>query len=191
MAKREMEEDLMKALETLQRGGIILYPTDTIWGLGCDATNEEAVERLFRLKGRPSSKAMISLVDSIGSLRNWVSNIPEVALREIMVSKRPLTIVYPEVNGISVNLIADDGSAAFRIPQNEFTAELCRRLGHPLVSTSANFAGEPSPSSYDRIPENLKVMVDYTCQTGRGSAEASPSRIIKIEADGSVSVIRE
>lgn len=185
------EEDLKSALRVLNKGGIILYPTDTVWGLGCDASNEEAVRKLFSLKKRLSSKAMISLVDSVDSLHKWVENVPEEAMREIESSERPLTVIYDSPVDISARLKASDGSAAFRITSHPFTKELCRRLGRPLVSTSANMAGEMAPATFNEIDESLRSAVDYVCLTGREKGNSKPSRIIKITDDGKVTVIRE
>lgn len=185
-------DDLQQAADTLRKGGVILYPTDTIWGIGCDATNDEAVERVFRIKQRADSKAMISLVDSFQTLNNWVKVMPQAAKNEIERAERPLTIIYDHPQNISTALKAPDGSAAFRITLAEFTQELCRLLGKPLVSTSANVSGKPSPESFDEIDDNLKEMVDYVCSYGRNSSKAGkPSRVIKISDDNNVIVIRE
>ena len=186
------QDDLQQAADILRKGGVILYPTDTIWGIGCDATNDEAVERVFRIKQRADSKAMISLVDSIQSLNQWVKVIPVAAKNEIERAERPLTIIYEHPEGISEALKAQDGSAAFRITSAEFTQELCRLLGKPLVSTSANVSGKPSPESFYEIDEDLKEAVDYVCNYGRNSSKAvKPSRIIKISDENAISIIRE
>lgn len=187
----EKSKDLEKALDVLRSGGIILYPTDTIWGLGCDATNEKAVERLFKIKKRPDSKAMISLVESMESLSKWVEPIPEGALKELRKDgQRPLTIIYDSPAGISSLLKAEDGSAGFRITNHEFSNNLCKKLGRPLVSTSANFSGKASPSCFDEIDEEIKKGVDYACQTGRDTFCSVPSRIVKVSEDGII-IIRE
>lgn len=184
-------KDLENALSVLERGGIILYPTDTIWGLGCDATNPDAVKRIFELKGRADSKAMISLVDSVESLHSWISEVPQQTGRLIEESERPLTIIFEGACGIAPSLMATDGTAAFRIPNYEFTLELCKRLGKPIVSTSANFSGQEAPSTFTEIDSELADKVDYVCLYGRDSKSATPSRIIKFMPDGQILTIRE
>lgn len=186
------EADISRALEVLKSGGIILYPTDTIWGLGCDAANEDAVKRLYSLKRRADSKAMISLVDSLDTLCEWVETVPETALEEINKSgNRALTIIYDTPKGISNSLRAEDGSAAFRITRHKFSNTLCKLLGSPLVSTSANISGNPSPHSFMEIEEEIKAKADYICHEERNNINERASRILKIGNDGSVSVIRE
>lgn len=188
---REQEKDLNSALEVLCGGGIILYPTDTIWGIGCDATNTQAVSRLYEMKGRPTSKAMISLVDSLDSLRSWVDKVPEKAEEEINLADRPLTVIYDSPRGISEMLKSEDGSSAFRIVSLNYTAELCSRLGKPLVSTSANLTGKPSPRTFREIEDKILRQVDYICQYGRTLYGDKPSRIVKISDGGLVTIIRE
>lgn len=186
------QSDLENAVKVIGRGGVILYPTDTIWGLGCDATNDEAIERIFDLKERSDSKALISLVDSIETLQNWVEVLPSLALQEMKSARRPLTIIYDNPKGLSKKLMADDGSAAFRIPTLDFTQELCRRIGVPLVSTSANISGAPSPASFQEIDDKIIKNVDYVCLFGREKAtKGLPSRILKINNDNKFKVIRE
>lgn len=192
MFSQEETSDLEKAVKTLMAGGVILYPTDTIWGIGCDATDETAVKRLFEIKNRPDSKAMISLVDSIESLKIWVENIPQIALDLIEKSDRPLTVIYDSPRDLNRRLIADDGSAAFRIPYtSRFTIELCRRLGKPLVSTSANVSGKNSPHFFSEIDPALIEKADYCCRSGRNQIDIKPSRIVKVSGDNNVTVIRE
>lgn len=189
----DFEDDLAKALEALNKGEVILYPTDTVWGLGCDATNSMAVSKLFVLKHRPDSKAMISLVNSVESLRLWVEGVlSEKALGELMNSHRPTTVVLPNPRGIVSALVGADGSAAFRIPKdNDFTVQLCRRFGKPLVSTSANFSGDSAPRTFSEIKEEIKRASCYICTTGRDRDPGQPSRIVKIEDNGDITIIRE
>lgn len=187
----ETREDFEKALATLREGGVILYPTDTIWGLGCDATNTESVERIFRIKGRANSKAMISLVGSEEQLEAWIGKIPARALEEIRDTGRPLTIIYDSPAGISRLLKANDGSAAFRITGLDYTARLCEALGRPIVSTSANISGEEAPKTFGEIKEQIISRVDYVCKNGREISGNLPSRILKITDEGNVTVIRE
>lgn len=192
MIAEEIREDLTKAVDVLKNGGIILYPTDTIWGIGCDATNDAAVKRLFELKSRPEAKAMISLVDSKNTLLEYLSFFPVEADQELSYTQRPLTVIFDQPRGISSMLTAEDGSAAFRIPQNEYTGELCRLLGHPLVSTSANISGKKSPRFYSEIEKDLIESVNYICRYGRDdNSVKEPSRIIKITDKGVVTVIRD
>lgn len=184
-------EELSKAVATLKKGGIILYPTDTIWGLGCDATDHDAVKRLFNLKHRPSSKSMISLVDSFESLGKWVIDIPLAAEKEMLKSQKPLTVIFDTPRGISPLLLAEDGSAAFRIPANPVTKELCRQLGNPVVSTSANLSGRPSPAYEFEIEEEIISGSDFFLHEGEEFQGRVPSRIIKVTKDNKITVIRE
>ncbi|MCH5213633.1 MAG: threonylcarbamoyl-AMP synthase [Muribaculaceae bacterium] len=186
-----MVNDLRKAAEVVEGGGIILYPTDTIWGIGCDSTNEEAIERIFAIKRRPDSKAMISLCDSSETLRRFVETVHPAAEEEMARSERPVTIIYERPKRISEKLKAGDGSAAFRIPRNPFTQELCALLGKPLVSTSANFSGETAPTTFSEISEEIKKAVDYVCTSGRDTIGAAASRIVKISDKGEKTIIRE
>lgn len=188
----DLIKDLERALKVLKDGGIILYPTDTIWGLGCDASNEEAVERLFNLKKRSDAKAMISLVDSLETLQRWVKIVPVAALQEIReANRRPLTIIYDSPIGLSPSLKASDGSAAFRITNHRFSKSLCFGLGLPLVSTSANISNEATPTSFGEISQDIIVGVDYVCQTDRTVKGSKPSRVLKVSNNGSKTIIRE
>lgn len=191
MTEEEIKEDLYKAVECLQSGGIILYPTDTIWGVGCDATNPKAVDRLFEIKQRPDSKAMISLVDSLPSLSEWVKYIPDNAIEELLNSERPTTVILNGAEGISKKLMANDGSAAFRIPNYFYVASLCKLLGKPLVSTSANISGRKAPAIFDEIDDIMKSKSNYTCMYGRDKLPSQPSRIVKFDSVGKIEVIRE
>lgn len=191
MFSQEEISDLEKAVKILMDGGIILYPTDTIWGLGCDATNQLAVKRLFEIKNRPDSKAMISLVDSIESLKKWVENIPQIALDLIEKSIRPLTVIYDFPRDVDRRLIAEDGSAAFRIPYTSpFAIELCRRLEKPLVSTSVNISGKDSPHFFSEIDPAIIEKADYCCSSGRNQTNTKPSKIIKVTGNNNITIIR-
>lgn len=185
-------EDLNKALETLRRGGIILYPTDTVWGIGCDATRPEAVRRVFELKGRDDSKALITLIDSPENLTRWVDGVPDVAYELIESAVDPLTVIYDRaaVPPLAANLPAPDGSLAVRIPCDEFCRSLCRSLRRPLVSTSANISGHPTPRSYAEIEAGIINGVDYVCTSGRNLNGSKPSTIIKLTESGIVTIIR-
>ena len=187
----EIEEDLTRCLEVLRKGGVVLYPTDTIWGIGCDATDPAAVQRVFSIKKRSDAKAMISLVDSLESLEKWVDDIPEEARRIIMESEDPVSVIFDSPKGLSKGLLAEDGSAAFRIPHTiEYTVKLCRGLGAPLVSTSANISGQRPSGKFDDIPKEIIESVDYVCEYGRGKKGIGPSRIIKVLPDGTLARIR-
>lgn len=185
-----MEEDLKEALKTLRNGGVIVYPTDTIWGLGCDATNAEAVNKIYAIKNRADSKAMLSLVGSYGMLERFVDDIPEIALELIDAAVSPLTIIYDHPVGLASNLLSDDGSAGIRITYERFSSELCRRFGKPIVSTSANISGEKSPSTYDKISSRVLDKADYVVKSFRNKPAAKPSNIIKLSEGGQIKIIR-
>ncbi len=186
-----MEEDLKKALAVLRDGGVIIYPTDTVWGIGCDATNPEAVAKVMRIKGREDAKAMLLLVGSDGMLQRYVRDIPDAAWQLIDVADKPLTIVYDHVEGIAPALRAEDGSTGVRITSEQFSRALCNRLGRPIVSTSANFSGKPTPRDFNEIDPALIEQADYTVQTGRaGKPQAIPSGIIKVSKGDVIKVIR-
>ena len=187
-------QDIERALEVLRNGGVILYPTDTIWGLGCDAANAEAVARIYEIKKRQDSKALICLLDNDALLERYVSGVPEVAYELIDAAVEPLTIVYDgaKVPPIAANLPAEDGSLAIRITNHRFSAELCRRLHKPLVSTSANISGQKAPSCFAEIDPEIIESVDYVCETERETPCEfhRPSNIIKLSADGQIKIIR-
>ncbi len=186
----EFKEDIAKALETLRNGGVILYPTDTVWGLGCDATDKDAVDKIYKIKNRADAKAMLSLVGSDGQLQQFVRDIPDAAWQLIDAAVRPLTIIYDSPVGIADNLKAEDGSAGFRITSEKFSSELCKRLRHPLVSTSANISGRKAPETFGEIDDEIKKSVDYIVETGRENGKAEPSNIIKVGNSGIIKVIR-
>ena len=187
-----MKEDIRRALDVLNKGGVILYPTDTIWGIGCDATNEEAVSRVYAIKRRDDAKALITLVDSEAKIQGYVREIPDVAWQLIDCSTRPLTIIYDGARHLAPNLLAEDGSVAIRLTREAFSRELCLRFHRPIVSTSANLSGEPSPATFDDISEDIKQAVDYVCTSRRDDrTPARPSSIIKLAANGEVKIIRE
>lgn len=172
-------------------GGIILYPTDTIWGIGCDATNEEAVRRVYQLKRRSDHKAMLLLMDSSAKLNYYVQEVPDVAWDLIELADSPLTIIYSGARNVAPNLLAEDGSVGIRITQEEFSHKLCERFRKPLVSTSANVSGEPSPANFNEISETIKAGVDYIVRYRQDdSRQATPSHIIKLGAGGQVKIIR-
>ncbi len=183
-------EDIKQALDVLRAGGIILYPTDTVWGIGCDATNADAVEKIYKLKQRSDAKAMISLVDGEGMLQRTVNDIPDAAWQLIDVAVRPLTIIYDQPTGLAPNLLAEDGSAGIRITGEKISRNLCTRLRHPLVSTSANISGKAAPKVFAEIAPEIIEGVDYVMQSGRTNPPARPSDIIKVSAGNVIKIIR-
>ena len=186
-----LQDEVNKALEVIRKGGVILYPTDTIWGIGCDATNEEAVKRVFEIKRRADSKAMISLVDNPNRLVRYVRNIPDVAWDMIELTTTPLTVILDNVAGLAPNMIAEDGTAAFRVTKEEFSHELCYRFQKPIVSTSANISGEPTAQTFDAISDEIKQAVDHIVHYSQRCKEKhKPSRIVKISNNCEVKVIR-
>lgn len=188
---REYRDDIRQAVEVMNKGGIILYPTDTIWGIGCDATNPEAVKRVYDIKHRNDAKALITLIDSEAKLEAYVTNVPEVAWQLIEVAEKPLTIIYDGARNLAPNLLAEDGSAGIRITREEFSKNLCMRMRRAIVSTSANISGEPSPKCFADISPDIINAVDYVCTSRRNEDKNPPaSNIIKLGAGGEVKVIR-
>lgn len=186
------QEDIKRAIETLRNGGVILYPTDTVWGIGCDATNPEAVKKVYEIKHRDDSKALICLVDSDARLQRYVRNVPDVAWDIFELATKPTTIILDDAVNLAPNLIAEDGTIAMRITQEPFSKELCYRFQEPLVSTSANISGEPAAQNYCDISEELLNAVDYVCWSRRQEHKPhTPSSIIKLEKNGTVAIIRK
>ena len=186
-----MIEDIKKACEVMQAGGIILYPTDTIWGIGCDATNEEAVRRVYELKRRIDNKAVLVLTDSTAKLNMYVSEVPDIAWDLIEVTDTPLTIIYSQAKNLASNLLGEDGSIGIRVTNEEFSHKLCERFRKPIVSTSANISGEPSPANFQEISEEIKKGVDYIVNYRQEDmSKAKPSHIIKLGNGGVFQIIR-
>ena len=191
------KEDLQAALRVLRSGGIIVYPTDTVWGIGCDATNAEAVAKIYALKKREDSKSMLVLLDSPAKLDYYV-DVPEAAEQLLAINEcppeealRPLTIIYPNARHLASNLIAEDGSIGIRITREPFSQALCAQLKHPIVSTSANISGEPTPKVFREISQQIIDRSDYCCLFRReDESPHEPSSIIKINADGTFCIIR-
>lgn len=187
-----LQDEVKKAIEVMRKGGIILYPTDTVWGIGCDATNAEAVKRVYDIKKRDDSKALICLVDSEARLSRYVRDIADVTWNLIELATQPLTIVFDNAMGLAPNLLAEDGSVGIRITKEEFSKELCFRFQKPIVSTSANISGQPTPKTFDEISDEIKNSVDYVVKYSRQSKEKhKPSSIIKINSSGKFTIIRE
>lgn len=186
------QDDIKKAIEVMKNGGVILYPTDTVWGIGCDATNEEAVAKVYKIKHRNDSKALICLVDSSVRLQRYVRNVPEVAWKIMELATKPTTIIFDNAVNLAPNLIAEDGSIGMRITQEPFSKELCYRFQKPIVSTSANISGEPAAQNYKDITEELLNSVDYVCFSRRQEKKPhTPSSIIRIKVGGEVEIIRK
>ena len=176
----------------MRDGGVILYPTDTIWGIGCDATNEDAVRRVYEIKQRQDSKAMLVLVDSSVKVDFYVQDVPEVAWDLIDLADKPLTIIYSGARNLAANLLAEDGSVGIRVTNEDFSKRLCQQFRKAVVSTSANISGQPSPRNFSEISEEVKSAVDYI--VGYRQEEMSnpkPSSIIKLDKGGVIKIIRE
>jgi L-threonylcarbamoyladenylate synthase len=186
-----MNEEIKKAQEVLYKGGLILYPTDTIWGIGCDATNEEAVRRVYALKKRIDSKSMLVLVGNSVKLEFYVREVPEIAWDLVELTEKPLTIIYPNARNLAPNLLAEDGSVGIRVTKEAFSKTLCERFRKAIVSTSANLSGQPSPRFFAEISPAIIAGVDYVVNFRREEKNpAAPSSIIKLDAGGQVQIIR-
>lgn len=187
-----MNDDIEKCIDVLNNGGIILYPTDTIWGIGCDATNEEAVKRIYDLKQRCDSKSMLVLVNREGMIQQYINEVPDIAWDLLDVTDKPLTIIYPDAKNLAANLLAEDKSVGIRITTEKFTYNLIQRFKKPLVSTSANISGTSSPANFNDISDEIKKSVDYVVNYRQDDLEKkTPSGIIKIGNSSQVTIIRE
>ncbi|MGB5555986.1 MAG: L-threonylcarbamoyladenylate synthase [Flavobacteriaceae bacterium] len=186
-----MTEEINNAIAVLTKGGLLLYPTDTVWGIGCDATNEEAVKKVYALKKREDTKALICLVANDAMLERHVEKVPEVAWDIIDLSDKPTTIIYDKPKGLAKNLIASDQTLAIRIASDKFCQYLINKFKKPIVSTSANLAGQPTPNSFHEISDDIIKGVDYVVNLRQDEKNGTPSSIIKLGNDGTVKVIRE
>jgi L-threonylcarbamoyladenylate synthase len=186
------EEDINESLTILRNGGVILYPTDTIWGLGCDPTNSAAVEKIFRIKSREPGKSLLILVDGDAMLGRYVSEVPEIAWELTSVSDDPLTIIYPSGKNLAPGVCSDDGSVGIRICRDEFCHELIKRFRKPLVSTSANLSGKPFPENFTEIDKTLIEAADYVVKYRQDDMRKySSSPVIKLGPDGTIKIIRK
>lgn len=199
-----MNEEIQKALEVLRSGGIILYPTDTVWGIGCDATDPEAVAKIFAIKKREDSKSLVLLASDMDMICRYVKEIPEMAVQLVEVNDKPMTIIYPDAIAgdqgnmkadrrcLAFNTVAQDGTVGIRIPMMDFCLQLVAKLGRPLVSTSANISGEPTPKKFSEISETIRSAVDLIVDPSleRGATGQSSS-IIKVGLDYSIEIIRK
>ena len=187
-----MRDELEKARKILREGGVILYPTDTIWGLGCDATLPSAVERIYHIKKRSDTKSMLVLVDEAARVADYVEEVPPIAEQLVAVADTPLTIVYPGARNLATNLVNTDGSIGIRVTTDPFCKELIREFRKPIVSTSANLSGQPSPGNFDEIPEEIRRQVDYVVNWRQDEVtKAKPSSIIKLGLKGEIEILRK
>jgi L-threonylcarbamoyladenylate synthase len=185
-------DDIVKAVEVLRSGGIILYPTDTIWGIGCDATNPAAVRRIYEIKQRVDAKSMLVLMENPNLLNSYISEVPEIAWDLIDVADNPLTIIYPGARNLAPNLLAADGSIGIRITTEPFTQQLIQRFRKPVVSTSANISGQKSPRNFNEINDEIKPMMDYIVEYRQDDlSKSNPSGIIKLGVSGQIEIIRK
>ncbi len=191
-APEQYRDDIAEAVAAMRRGGVIAYPTDTVWGLGCDARNSAAVRRIFEIKRRCEAKALITLVDSMAMLERTVDEVPEVAEQLIEAAVDPVTVIYDRGRDVAPELLADDGSIGVRLTREPFSAGLCRAMRGPVVSTSANFSGEPTPLDFSSIDPELLGLTDYVCRSRRDEAPApKASTVIKISAGGLFKILRK
>jgi L-threonylcarbamoyladenylate synthase len=192
MEKNFFDTEVEKALDVLRKGGVILYPTDTIWGIGCDATDAEAIKKIFGIKKRADSKSLIILVADERDILQYVAAPDPNVFAFLEEQTRPTTVIFEQAVGLPQNLVADDGSIAIRIVRDPFCRHLIRRLRRPLVSTSANISGASSPRNFSEVSETIRTSVDHVVQWRQDDDQpAQPSRIVKWMNDGTVSVIRE
>ena len=191
MGKTDYEEDLRQAVETLRKGALILYPTVPVWGIGCDATNAEAVAKVFALKQRAEAKSMLVLVDSATRAQRYVKDIPDVAYDMFEMADKPLTLILDNARGLADGLVAEDGSVGIRVTNEKFSHDLCYRFMKAVVSTSANISGHPAAAIYPEIEQEIIDGVDYVVRYRRDDTKKSkPSSIVKLKANGEVTVIR-
>lgn len=187
-----MHEEIKKTVEVLREGGVILYPTDTVWGLGCDATNEKAVKRIFDIKKRTDAKAMLVLIDNPAKLQSYVEEVPDMAWDLIELSEKPLTIIYPQAKNLAANLIAEDKTIGIRVTNEAFSKNLCAQFRRPIVSTSANISGNATPSNFSEVSDEIKKAVDYVVNFRQDDmTKLNSSSIIKLGKGNLIQIIRK
>jgi L-threonylcarbamoyladenylate synthase len=187
-----MHEEIKKTVEVLRDGGVILYPTDTVWGLGCDATNEKAVKRIFDIKKRTDAKAMLVLIDNPAKLQSYVEEVPDMAWDLIELSEKPLTIIYPQAKNLAANLIAEDKTIGIRVTNEAFSKNLCAQFRRPIVSTSANISGNATPSNFSEVSDEIKKAVDYVVNFRQDDmTKLNSSSIIKLGKGNLIQIIRK
>ena len=187
-----MKEEIQNALEVLRKGGVILYPTDTVWGIGCDATSTDAISRIFEIKHRQDSKSMVLLASDMDMVCRYVKEVPEMAVQLVDVNDKPMTIIYPGAQGLPSGVVAEDGTVGIRVPMMEFCRQLSSSLGRPIVSTSANVSGERTPKCFAEISDEIKAAVDHIVDPRLENASSGqPSSIIKVGLDYSIEIIRK
>lgn len=186
-----ISDEVKKTIEVLRAGGIILYPTDTVWGIGCDATNAEAVEKIYKIKQRDDSKSMLVITDGMARIQSYVDEIPDIAWDLAELADKPITIIYPQAKNLATNLISDDGSVGIRITSEKFSKQLCAAFRRPIVSTSANISGEPSPECFAEISDIIKDQMDYIVQYRQDDTQKKQaSSIIKLKKNGTFVILR-
>jgi L-threonylcarbamoyladenylate synthase len=186
-----MKEDLINAVKCLREGGVILYPTDTVWGLGCDPGNEKAVDRIFRIKQRPENKSMLLIVDGLWRVGRFAREVPEIAEQLVEMSQKPLTLIYPGARNVAANLPAGDGSIGMRVCKDAFCNELVYRFRKPVVSTSANISGQPAPAIFGEVDKQIVKQVDYVVRHRQTDTKrARPSSIIKLHGGNRFTLVR-
>ena len=185
-----LQKEINEIYKLVKVGGTICYPTDTIWGIGCDATNMEAVEKIYKIKNRDATKSMIILVDSIDAIFRYIDEVPDVAVQLLEVSEEPTTLILEGASRLARNLIAQDGTIGIRVVNHPFLTPLLKKLNKPLVSTSANFSSQPTAKTFDKIDEKILAGVDYVVEYGRDQMPGEPSRIIKLGKSGEIKIIR-
>jgi len=185
-----IHSNINNCIEVLKSGGVILYPTDTVWGLGCDATNEEAVKKIFEIKQRSDAKSLITLVSSDAMLQKYVEEVPDLAWDIIDLATKPTTIIYPKGKNLASNALASDGSIGIRMIKNEFCSQLVHKFNKPIISTSANISGETTPSRLTEVYEDIKSKCDFIVDSQFDNGNSQPSSILKIEINGEIKIIR-
>jgi len=186
-----MKFEIQKTLEVLKNSGVMLYPTDTVWGIGCDATSEEAVAKVFTIKKRSESKSLVILVDDFDMLKKYIPKVPKAVIELLSKTTNPTTIIYDNPAGLAKNVVAEDNTVAIRIVQNEFCRELIRLFGKPIVSTSANISGNPTPKSFNEIEMSILDSVDYVVNLHRDEVNEKSSTILRVNDKGEITVLRK